>query len=61
MKTLNVKISPEAYKILSNFKTDKNLRTLGEAVDKYVLRAFKDSQILNGDFSPTKLKGGIRK
>ena len=37
MKSVNVKISDEAYKILFNYKIDHNLKTLEEALESILL------------------------
>lgn len=40
MKTVNVKISNESYKVISDYKLDNNTNTLGESLDR-ILKHYK--------------------
>jgi len=46
MKTINCEISNEAYIILSNFKINRELKSLGEALDKILKK--RDLKLMKG-------------
>jgi len=46
MKTINAKLSNESYKVISDYKLDKNLKTLEKALEK-ILKEYKNAKSKN--------------
>ena len=36
MKNINAKVSDDSHKIITNYKLDKKLKTMDEALDKFI-------------------------